>query len=184
MDPPGITRSRRPFLAPLWLGMLAVLVLGATALSYYRSASTSLLFLVTAVEKEPGAIDDPPLSPEDEQRAQRLAQMFGDATGPGWLDALYVSDERRAQQTAAAVAQRLHRAPVVFAVAAARATARDILREHAGGKVLVIASSATLAELIHELQGVAVAATTGESEVLYVLAVPSMGRGQLARIRL
>ena len=139
MDPPGITRHRRPFLAPVWLGMIAVLVVGGMALLYYRSASTTLVLLVTAVEKEPGAIDDPPLSADGEQLAQRLAQMFGDAAG------------------------RL---------------------DYPGGTVLVIASRATLAQFIHELQGTEVSPARGDSDFLYVVAVPSIGRGQLARIRL
>ena len=112
MDPPAITRHRRPFLAPLWLTLLAVLVIGGMAVTFYRSATTTVILLVRPVEKEPGSIDDPPLSPEGEQRAQRLAQMFGDANASGRLDAIYVSDDRRAQQTAAPLAERLHRAPL------------------------------------------------------------------------
>src|SRR2546421_719274 len=89
MDPPAITRHRRPFLAPLWLTLLAIVVVGAGAVTFYRSATTTVVLLVRPVEKQPGSIDDPPLSPEGEQRAQRLAQMFGDAA-PGESDILYV----------------------------------------------------------------------------------------------
>ena len=71
------------------------------------------MFLVGPVEKDPGTIDDPPISPEGEARAQRLAQMFGGG-GSGRIDAIYVSDDRRAQQTAAPLAERLHLTPVVF----------------------------------------------------------------------
>src|SRR5256886_4166199 len=83
MDPPAITRHRRPFLAPLWLTLLAIVVVGAGAVTVYRSATTTVVLLVRPVEKQPGSIDDPPLSPEGEQRAQRLAQMFGDASAKG-----------------------------------------------------------------------------------------------------
>src|SRR5256885_3055175 len=76
MDPPAITRHRRPFLAPLWLTLLAIVVIGAVAVTFYRSATTTVVLLVRPVEKQPGSIDDPPLSPEGEQRAQRLAQML------------------------------------------------------------------------------------------------------------
>ena len=31
MEPPGITRHRRPFLAPLWLGLLAALAVAGVA---------------------------------------------------------------------------------------------------------------------------------------------------------
>src|SRR2546430_9452548 len=184
MDPPAITRHRRPFLAPLWLTLLAIVVIGAVAVTFYRSATTTVVLLVRPVEKQPGSIDDPPLSPEGEQRAQRLAQMLGDAGGGGGLEAIYVSDDRRAQQTAAPLAQRLHRAPQRFSARDARAAATRMLREHAGGTVLVIGSGATVPQMIHELNGVAgAAAAPGESGLLYVVSVPRFGRGHLVRIR-
>src|SRR6201988_5326646 len=99
MDPPVITRHRRPFPEPLWLPLLAVLAIGGVAVVFYRSATTTVVLLVPAMEKEPGTIDDPPLSPEGEQRAQHLARMFGDVDGGGRLDAIYVSDDRRARQS-------------------------------------------------------------------------------------
>src|SRR5947207_15658149 len=114
MDPPAITRHRRPFLAPLWLTLLAIVVIGAVAVTFYRSATTTVVLLVRAVEKQPGSIDDPPLSPEGEQRAQRLAQLFGDAGAAGGLEASYASDDRRAQPTAPPLAHRLRRARQLF----------------------------------------------------------------------
>jgi len=140
-----------------------------------------VVLLVRVADKEPGTIEDPPLSQEGEARAQRLAQMFGD---PGSLDGLYESDERRAQQTAAALAERLHRAPVVFGSGEAGAAAGRILREHAGGTVLVVASAAVLAQMLHELAGAAPVAGTDEASVMYVVSVPSVGRAHLTRIRL
>src|SRR5439155_9834780 len=58
MDPPGITRHRRPFLAPVWLTLVAALVIGGVAVAFYRSATTTVVLLVPPVEKEPGTIDD------------------------------------------------------------------------------------------------------------------------------
>jgi broad specificity phosphatase PhoE len=185
MDPPAITRHRRPFLAPLWLTLLSVVVIGGLAVTFYRSATTTVVLLVRPVEKAPGSIDDPPLSPEGEQRAEHLSQMFGDANASGRLDAIYVSDDRRAQQTAAPLAERQHRAPRVFSAREARAAAARMLREHAGGTVLVIGSGSTLSQMIRELNGVEIlGAAQGESDTLYVVSVPSFGRAHLVRIRL
>jgi len=183
MDPPGITRHRRPFLAPLWLGLLTLGVVGGAALLAYRTAGTTVVLLVPPAEMETGTIDDPPLSAEGEQRAQRLAQMLADARGSTPLEAIFVTDERRAQQTAAPLALRLHRAPVVFSAGAARATASRLLREHPAGTVLVIGSGVALAQIIRELDGVEVDPAAGDSDTLYVLAVPRFGRGRLLRIR-
>ena len=185
MDPPGITRHRRPFLAPVWLTLLAVLLIGGVAVAFYRSATTTVVLLVPAVEKAPGAISDPPLSPEGEQRAQQLAQMFGDASGSGRLDAIYVSDDRRARQTATPLAERLRRAPLVFSSREARTVAARVLRDHAGGTVLVIGSGATLPLMIQELQGGGTMPWgQGAADVIYIVSVPSFGRAHLVRIRL
>jgi len=185
MDPPGITRHRRPFLAPLWLTLLAALVIGGVAVAFYRSATTTVVLLVPPVEKEPGTIDDPPLSPEGEQRAQQLARMFGDFDAGTRLEAIYVSDERRARQSAAPLAERLHRTPVVFSSRDARAAAARALREHPGGTVLIVGSGATLAQMIQELEGSDTApAGLGASDAIYMVSVPSFGHAHLLRIRL
>src|SRR5207245_988274 len=86
MDPPGITRHRRPFLAPVWLTLVAALVIGGVAVAFYRSATTTVVLLVPPVEKEPGTIDDPPLSPEAEQRAGANPVP----AGQGASDAIYM----------------------------------------------------------------------------------------------
>jgi broad specificity phosphatase PhoE len=164
--------------------MLALLVTAGVAVTFYRSASTAVVLLVQPVEKEPGTISDPPLSPEGEQRAQQLVRMFADPGGGGRLEAIYVSDDRRAAQTAATLAQRLQRTPVVFRASDARATASRVLREHPGGTVLVVASGATLAEMVLELSGVSIgSAPGGESDALYVVSVPTFGRAHLVQLR-
>jgi len=186
MDPPGITRRRRPFLAPLYLSLLAAAAFFALGWAFYNSATTTVIFLVRPVEKNPGTIDDPPISPEGEARAARLAHMFGeDPRGPGRLDGIYESEDRRAQQTAAPLVERMHRSPVVFRAAEARATAARALREHAGGTILIIATGAALPKMVQELAGTPLAdAAADDPDVVYVVSVPSIGRAHLTRFRL
>ncbi len=184
MDPPGITRHRRPFLAPVWLSMLAILVAGGVAVKLYRGAHTTVVLLVRPVPKEPGAIDDPPLSAEGEQRAQQLVRMLGSADGGGArIDAIYVSDDRRAQQTAAPLAERLHRAPVLFTGSDARATGARLLREHAGGTVLVVGGGTAVPQIIRELRGAEPGpVSAADAGVLYILSVPTFGHPHLVQI--
>ncbi len=73
MEPPGITRHRRPFLAPLWVTFLVLLVAAVVAYSVYRSAATTVVVLASAGEKDPGTIDDPPISAEGRPPAQPQA---------------------------------------------------------------------------------------------------------------
>jgi broad specificity phosphatase PhoE len=185
MEAPAITRHRRPFLAPLWLSLLAVLVVALVGLTLYRNAGTTVVLLVRTPERDPGAIADPPLSAEEEERAQRLARLFGDAPAGAGLDAVYVSDDRRAQQTAAPLAERLHREPTVFAGAEAAGTAGRLLQEHAGGAVLVIAGGNSFAQMLRRLAGADAPTTAAEeSDVVYLLSIPSYGRARLLRLRL
>jgi phosphohistidine phosphatase SixA len=184
MEPPGITRHRRPFLAPLYLSLLAAAMFVALGWAFYNTATTTVVFLVRPVEKNPGTIDDAPISPEGEARAERLAHMFGDeARGAGRLDGVYESDDRRAQQTAAPLIERLRRSPVVFRGADARATAARTVHEHPGGTVLVIASGAALPQMVQELAGTPLAEVAEDADFVYVVSVPSIGRAHLARFR-
>jgi broad specificity phosphatase PhoE len=185
MEAPGITRHRRPFLAPLWLTLLAALVIAALGFSFYRDAGTTVVLLVRTAEKDPGTIADPPISPEGEERAEHLARMFGDAADGAGLDAIYASEDRRAQQTAAPLAERLHLAPVIFSGAAAAAVAARLLHEHAGGSILVIASGAAFAQMLRTLGGTELPLRAAdEPEAMYIVSVPSVGRTRLVRVRL
>jgi broad specificity phosphatase PhoE len=184
MEPPGITRHRRPFLAPLWLTFLLAVIGGGVLFAAWHGATTTVVMLARPVEKDPGTIDDPPLSAEGEERAQRLAQMFGVALRVGAVDGLYVSDERRAQQTAAPLAERLHRSAVVFSAADARAAAAHALREHSGGTVLIVGSGATLQQVLRELGVEDLASTAGEeADVIYLVSIPSFGHAHLLRLK-
>jgi phosphohistidine phosphatase SixA len=183
MEPPGITRHRRPFLAPLWVTLLAALAVAGIAWAFYRDASTTVVILVHPAEKTPGTIDDPPLSPEGEERAQRLAQMFA---GPavGTIDAIYASDDRRAQQTAAPLAERLHRVPALLNHAEARAGAARALHEHGGGTVLMIVSGPALLQVLSELAGGAPAGAPDDPNLAYIISVPSVGHAHVVRLRM
>jgi 2,3-bisphosphoglycerate-dependent phosphoglycerate mutase len=182
MQAPGITRHRRPFLAPLWVSLCGLVVLAALAWAFYRSGPTTVIFLIRPVEAAPGTIDDPPLTPEGEARALRLAQMFGASSG---IDVIYETSDRRSAQTAAPLADRLHLAPVVFASADAPAVAARALREHPGGTLLVVATGGALAQMVRQFTGVAPpAAAADEPEVLYVVSVPRFGRAHVVRLRI
>jgi broad specificity phosphatase PhoE len=164
--------------------MLAVLFVLCVAFALYRSASTTVVVVVRPAEKEAGTIDDPPLSEAGEQRAQRLAQMLGDATGVGRIDAIYVSNTRRAQQTAAPLAGRLGKRTVVVAGGDAGAAASQVMREHDGGTVLFVGSTTSVPQLVHELSGLEVGAGTEmEHDTLYVVSIPTFGRASVLRLR-
>jgi broad specificity phosphatase PhoE len=184
MEPPGITRHRRPFLAPLWVTLLVLLIAAGVVYTVYRGAAATVVVLASSGEKDPATIDDPPISAEGERRAQRLAQMFAAGGGPGRLEALYVSGERRAQQTAAPLAELLHVTPTPYDAKEAPAVAAALLRAHEGGAVLVIGGAAALQQFLRQLAG---AGNTGEAaadpDLLYIVSVPSFGRPRVLRLK-
>jgi broad specificity phosphatase PhoE len=184
MEAPAITRRRRPFLAPIWLPALACVLAVALAIYAYRSVSTTTVVIVRHAEKALGTIDDPPLSPEGEQRSERLALIFGERTGAGHLDAIYVTDTRRTQQTAAPLAARLHLVPVVLPAADISGIAARLLQEHRGGTVLFLGHSNTLPQLVRELSGKMIEPIPDEDYgEIYVLSVPRFGKASLVRMK-
>ncbi|HXY95382.1 MAG TPA: histidine phosphatase family protein [Steroidobacteraceae bacterium] len=184
MEPPGITRHRRPFLAPLWLTLLALLIAAGVVYTAYRGAATTVVVLAASGEKDPATIDDPPISAEGERRAQRLAQMLSTGAGPGRLDALYVSGERRAQQTAAPVAELLHLTPTPYDARDAAVVAAGLTRGREGGAVLVIGGAPTVQQFLRQLAGPGSAAqAAADPDLLYIVSVPSFGRPQVLRLK-
>jgi Histidine phosphatase superfamily (branch 1) len=185
--PAVINRHRRPFLLPVWLSFAGVFVMLVAALVLffiYRSASTTTVVVVARqAERELSSIQDPPLSAEGEQRAERLAQMFGRDKGVGRIDAIYVSDARRAQQTAAPLAERLGEQATVVSAGDTKALVSRVMHEHEGGTVLVIGQSNTAPELIRELGDIDVPPIgDDEYDTLYVLSIPSFGHASLLRM--
>lgn len=184
MQPPVITRHRRPFLAPFWVMWLLFFVLLAAAFVSYRSATTTTIVFVRHAEKVMGTIEDPPLAPEGVRRAERLAQMFGEVKAANGLDAIYVSDTKRSQQTAGPLLARLGIAPVTYPAADVDGTVRKVLREHRGGRALVVGHSDTIPAMIQKLTGQTVPAIPEEEyDDVYVVTVPSFGRSSVLRLK-
>jgi phosphohistidine phosphatase SixA len=181
MDPPVITRRRRPFLTPVWLILLGALAVLGVGLFLHQSASNTIVVIVPPASKELGTIDDPPLSAAGEQQAQQLAQQFAAANGPDGLKAIYVGAGRSARQTAAPLAQSLGKQPVTLASSDADGIAGQIMGEHAGDNVLVICPDAVIADLIQELSGQQVKPPEGE-RAAWVVTVPSYGPASVLQI--
>jgi broad specificity phosphatase PhoE len=188
MEAPAIiSRPRRPFLLPVWLSfaaVFAVLVAAIVSLFIYRSATTTtIVVLARHAEKDLSSIQDPPLSAEGEQRAERLAQMFGRGKGIGRIDAIYVSDARRTQQTAAPLAERLGKQVVIVPAADTKGLVSRVMHEHEGDSVLIIGHSNTVPELIHEFGDIDVPPIgDDEYDTIYVLSIPSFGHSSLLRM--
>ena len=182
--PTSSSLQRKPFWAPVGLAaasaLVAALVMALLAWLLVTARSTTVI-VVREVEAASDGGVGPALSPAGQSRAELLARMFGDAQLKDHVDAIYVSPTAGAQATAEPLAARLGTRPVVVSQDDARALARRVLREHRGGRILVVAHGNAARDLAAALSGVSdiPAALPIDFGTLYIVTVPRVGRANL-----
>jgi phosphohistidine phosphatase SixA len=137
-----------------------LLYLVATVFAHAAAGQPPVIFLVRHAER--AAISghvpsDTGLSEVGRARAEALAQALKDAQ----ITAIYTSEYKRTQETAAPLAQSLGMRPEVVAAGDQRSLVAKIRAQP--GNVLVIGHSNTLPQIINAL-GVAARVTIAESE--------------------
>lgn len=173
----------RPFLAPIWLTAILIAVIVAAAVLIYESAETTTIVIVRPGERSLGSIADPPLVIEGEQRAERLAHLFGETASPGRITAIYVSAARRARQTAAPLAARLGLQPIVLEDDNPDAIAARALGEHRGETLMIVDNGSTVPELVEALSGLKPAPVSDtEYGSIYIVSVPILGSAGLLQL--
>jgi 2,3-bisphosphoglycerate-dependent phosphoglycerate mutase len=178
---------RRPLLAPVWLAALGGLLVIALGFWLVSAASTTTVFVIRHAEKQASNPDDkdPPLAPAGEARALELAQHFGNAPKGQTLDAIFVTELRRTQDTVRPLANRLGVPVIVVPAADPKGAARRALHDFRGGRVLIVAHSDTVPEIVKALSGVDVGPMSeAEYGIVYVVAVPRFSRAAVTRLDL
>lgn len=180
--------QRRPFLTPIWLTALAA----ALALSFavfavwvWGTADSTTVIVIRHAEKDVSvSATDPPLTPAGEARAAQLARMFGDPKGLGHIDAIYVSPALRNRLTAAPLAARLGITEIVASADDPAALVHRALREHSGGRILIVGHADTVPQLVAALSGNSKVPEIGADEygTMYIVAVPRIGHANLLRL--
>jgi broad specificity phosphatase PhoE len=183
-----LTFQRRPFLTPIWLTALAVVV----ALSFaifaawvWGTASSTTVIVIRHAEKDTSvSTTDPPLTAAGQARAEQLAQMFGDAKNLGHMDAIYVSPALRNRLTAEPLAKRLGITAIIVPADDPKGLARTALREHRGGRVLIVGHSDTVPQIVAALSGNSAIPDIGDEEygTMYIVTVPRIGDANLLRL--
>jgi broad specificity phosphatase PhoE len=180
--------QRRPFLTPIWLTAIAVLLgfsFAVFAAWVWGTAGSTTVIVIRHAEKDLSvSATDPPLTAAGEARAELLAGMFGDGKHLGHLDAIYVSPALRNRLTAAPLAARLGIAAAVVPADDPRGLARRALHEHAGGRVLIIGHSDTVPQIVSALSGNPKIPEIQDQEygTMYIVTVPRIGRANLLRL--
>lgn len=191
MDAPRVARAGRPFLAPIWIALLAALaavaiLATAARLGVARLAEPTTFVLLRHAEKSLEPADDPLLTPAGEARALRLANMLGSGgAGANRIAAVYASETRRAEATAAPLAERLGLETARTPEGEAPAVMRELLRRHRGRVVLVVGHSNTVPAMVAALTGGREPPVLADDEfdAIFLVTVNRAGAASVLRLR-
>ena len=151
------------------------LILGLAVLAGSLSATCQVTVILSRhAEKAATPTKDPPLTEAGKKRADLLASMLADSG----VDAIYVTEFQRTQQTAAPLSERVHVKPTVVSDTH---QIIEAIRARKNGVVVVVGHSNTLPEIIAGLGGPTVKITDPEYKNLFVLTV---GESQSSLLRL
>jgi len=126
------------------------------------------VILTRHAEKAAEPKKDPPLTEAGQRRAALLASMLADSG----VDAIYVTEFLRTQQTAAPLAERIHVKPTVLPAKDTAALVKAV-RAHQSGVVVVVGHSDTVPDIIAALGGPRIEIPDSQYDNLFVVSVGS-----------
>ncbi len=174
--------KRRPHLAPLLVPLLIVLAAGAGIFWIGTWAQTTVVVLVRHAETEPVSSGDPDLSKAGEARARGLGEFLAGVLAGGKVDYLYSADTRRAQQTAAPIANQFKLPINLLSSSDWAGLASRIKREHRGKTVAVVGYASTIPGVLSELSATSIALAEDEYDSVFLVVIPSPGPTRLFRL--
>jgi broad specificity phosphatase PhoE len=172
-NPKDRRRRRRLRLIPI-IGY----TVAALGLAYFLGERPSTTVIVVRHADTDAAMagpdDDPPLNARGRARAELLADFLEDVDVVGSVNAIYASDKRRTQETAAPLAKRLSLEVQIADHLDTEDFMDHVLREHSGDIVLIVSHSNTIAPLIDELHGSKRLPPFGPDDFgeLYIVTIP------------
>jgi len=152
---------------------IALLILWGLLVS--GAAAQSTIFIVRHAEKGQAGGDDPDLSEAGRARAEALAKMLKDAN----ITAIYITEFKRTQQTAAPLAKALG---ITATTVPAKNTAALIAKlRGSNGNALVVGHGNTIADLIKAL-GISEPINIAENDYDNLFGVVLVEKPQLIRL--
>lgn len=154
---------------------------------FFESQATTTMIFVRHAEKEAQPADDPPLSDAGRRRVAELTRQLADADVVAGIDAIYVTDTKRSEQTAEPLARRLgiemqyyetdpeDNEPIVDKMVA----------DNKGKIILVVGHSNTLQALIADLGASKLVPDIADNEYdnIYIISIPWFGKTKTIRMR-
>jgi broad specificity phosphatase PhoE len=183
-----VSLQRRPFMAPIWLtvgfAFLGFCFAVFTVWVWATAGATTVIVIRHAEKDLSVSVTDPPLNPAGAARAALLANMFGDRRALGRLDAIYVSPALRNRETGRLLAERIGVPETVVPADDPKGLAQRALREHRGGRVLIVGHTDTVPVIVAALSGNSKIPDIGDQEygTMYIVIVPRIGHPNLLRL--
>ena len=174
---------RRLQLTPLLVPLLVLVAVGAGMLAVAWWARTAVVILVPHAEAGASDTGDPDLSPAGEKRVGTLGEFLADVLAGGKVDYLYAADTRRAQQTAAPIANQFKLPINLLASSDWDGVAARIKREHRGQTVAVVGYASTLPGVVDRLSATRVSLAEDEYGAIFVVVIPSPGQTRVLKLR-
>lgn len=176
-------RLRRPHLVPLLVPLLAVLVAGLGVVWLSAWSRTTVVVLIRHAEPAVGSRGDPDLSPAGERRAALLGRFLADSLPGRAVDHLYAADTRRAQQTAASIANQFKLPINLLASSDWSGLVTRIRRDHRGQTVVVVGYASTMPGLLNQLSASHHSLEPDDFGSIFVVVIPSPGQPRTVRLR-
>ena len=182
-EPPQTRTRRRPHLAPIMVPLLIALAAGGGIWWLGTWARTTVVILVRHAETQPGTSGDPDLSKAGEARVRGLGEYVAKVLAGDKVDYLYAADTRRAQQTAAPIANEFKLPVNLLASSDWAGFASRIRREHRGKVVAVVGYANTIPAVLGELSATSVALAEDDYDSIFLVVMPSPGPTRVFRLR-
>ena len=152
---------------------------------FFESQATTTMIFIRHADTAAEPAGDPGLSEAGRQRVAELARQLVDADVVAGVDAIYVTQYRRAQETAQPLADALDLPVNRYDAADTEQILETILKRHKGKIILVVGHSNTVPELIANLGASKKVPPIAEDEYdnIYVIAIPWFGKTKTIRLR-
>ena len=152
---------------------------------FFESQATTTMIFVRHAEKAGLPAGDPGLSTAGQQRVAELTRQLVDADVVAGVDAIYVTQYRRTEETAKPLADALDLPINRYDVANTEDVLETILKRHKGKIILVVAHSNTLPVLIANLGASKKVPPIAEDEYdnIYIISIPWFGKTKTIRLR-
>jgi 2,3-bisphosphoglycerate-dependent phosphoglycerate mutase len=152
---------------------------------FFESQATTTIIFVRHAEQTSRELKDPELSEAGHRRVSELTRQLVDADVVAGIDAIYSTPLRRSLATAEPLAEQLDLPINQYAIEDKELVLENILKNHKGEIILVIAHGNTLPDLIANLGASKNVPTLASEEFdnIYLVSIPWFGKTKTIRLR-